>query len=151
MNVQSVKINSTNRSNNYNSKSNTSFKATPMQLWNVDKRKISAEETRIVGILATFFGKLEASLPKIEVSLPQIVGLPSKFIYKLGQKNELPASIKDMVVYRRFDKGRTLSEIDEFLNVKNSIDCNGLSLGETAKKILTKLEVEEPDVITVGK
>lgn len=143
MNVQNVKINSTNRSNNYN-KNNPSFKATPFQMWSLIQIETPRDEARIVGLLAMFFGRLE-------VKLPQIIGAPSKFIYKLGQKNELPASIKDVVVYPQIAKYSTLSKIDKALNVGNSSEVEGLSLSEAGKSILTKLGVEEPDVITVGK
>lgn len=144
MNVQNVKMNSTNRTNNYKNRANTSFKATPMQIWSLIQKETPRDEALTLGLLAMFFGKLEVSLTKI-------TGAPSKFIYKLGQKNELPASIKDVVVYPQIKEVSTLGKIDEGLNIGNSSEGEGLSLGETAKELLTKLGVEEPDVITVGK
>lgn len=144
MNVQSVRMSYTNRSNNYNkNKNNPSFKATPFQLWNSIPRESSPDAIKIIGLLAMFFGKLDAELPKID-------GAPQKFIYKLGQKNDIPSSIRNVVVYPQIDEFSTLSKTDEGLNIGNSSEGKGLSLGETAKEILTKLGVEEPDVITVG-
>lgn len=135
----------------YNSNPNNrqvTFKATPAQiLTKLETAKICPGKTNFLKNIAGFFGELQENLSKITDS-------PKEFIYKLGEKNELPETIKNVEL-----GGITLAKVDDVLN-SNPFKCsptstcgcgNGMTKGELTKKLLETIGLEEPEVIKIAK
>lgn len=129
-------------------RNNVAFKATPKQILDVlDTARICPGKKGLVGSVAEFFYFAEREMAKIKDA-------PKEFIYKLGQKNDVPKPLEHLAV-----EGTTIAKLDEVLN-DNPFKCSptskcgcggGMSKGEFAAKLIESMGVDEPNVIKISK
>ena len=123
------------------------FSATPAGiLQKVDTAKICPGKSRLLRNVAEFFDSLQEKLPTI-------ADAPKNYVYKLGEKNEIPESLMDIET-----AGLTLKRVDDALNT-NPFKCSpnsncgcgaGMTKGELIKKLFNAIGVEEPDFIKIS-
>lgn len=125
------------------------FKATPNQILKAvsESNVICNGKKNFLGSIGEFFNDLQEVMKKLPDS-------PKEFVYKLGQKNDIPESLGNTDV-----NGLTLLKLDDVLNT-NPFKCSptstcacgtGKTRGEFAKDLFEKIGVEEPDVIKIVK
>lgn len=124
------------------------FGATPRQIINaVETVTLCSGKTQFLSQIAGFFGSLQRKLKKLP-------GAPAEYIYKLGEKNPIPETLKKVEI-----NGITLANIDNALN-KNPFKCSpnatcscgeGMTRGAFATDLLKSLGVENPEVIKITK
>lgn len=126
----------------------TAFKATPPQIMKAvaDANICNGKKNFLAG-LGNYFNNVQEAMSKIKEA-------PKEFIYKLGQKNEIPESLKKVEV-----NGLNLEKLDEGLNTKpfkcsptSTCSCGaGKTQSELVKDLLKIIGVEEPDIIKLTK
>lgn len=137
------------RNNNYKNREKISFQATPKQILaaldtvelmgDAGNAILAKDKRPFLKSMSEFFNEIGG---KIE----------TEFKYFLGQENKIPEEIGDLS-----HNGCTLKQMDNLLD-KGSFDATPddisfgeFSLGGIAREDLSKLGVEEPDFIRIGK
>lgn len=118
-----------------------SFKANPEQIITALKKSdLCFGEEQTLLYVAKFFQELGNSLPR-------------GFKYKLGQTNKIPAGVNVLSI-----NGETIAQMDEFMNC-SKLQCSAKiscackkhpKISEFVATFLKKMNLEEPDVISVG-
>jgi len=117
------------------------FKATPTQILEaIDGAKICSSKKLCLGNIAEVFANAEEQLYTI-------AGAPETWIYKFGQKNEIPAQLESV---KQLDLQLTQ---DTFKCSPSSIcGCGaGLTKGKYVSNLLAKIGVSNPGEILLSK
>jgi len=129
-------------------KNHVSFGATPKQILDVlETARICPGKKGFLGQVAGFFDGLQGKMH-------QIAEAPAEYVYRLGQKNDVPEALAKTEV-----GGLTLRRLDDALN-HNPFECKpgatcgcggGMTKGNFAKQLLEIIGVNEPEVIKIAK
>lgn len=143
-------------SNNFETKRDNkkiSFKATPQEII-----KATTASNDLCPGKRRFLQNISSYFIGIENQLPQNPKTPDKFVYKLGEKNEIPDSMKKLGIYSG-DSFVTLKDFDDNLqndtfrcSPNSTCSCGkGFSKGEFMANLLTMIGIEKPNEISITK
>lgn len=137
--VQNARMNSANGSTNYKSKSNTSFKATPKQIFD------ALETSHNIGLGTK---KTVKSITEIFDRIGQQINIHFENI--IGTENEIPKEIENVNA-----NGITLRRLNNFLNRGDFNAFSGeskfeFSIADAYRENLEKLGIKNPDIIEIG-
>ena len=112
------------------------------------------ETARICPGKKGFLGQVAGFFDGLQGKMHQIAEAPAEYVYRLGQKNDVPEALAKTEV-----GGLTLRRLDDALN-HNPFKCStdatcgcggGMTKGNFAIQLLEMIGVKEPEVIKIAK
>ncbi|MDD3766506.1 MAG: hypothetical protein PHF89_04870 [Eubacteriales bacterium] len=100
---------------------------------------------------AQMLGSVVAFFQEVQTQLAKIADAPKEFIYKLGENNKVPKSMRQVQV-----NGLTIEAFDKLLTSSTFKCASGDCLSKTNKgkfiaELLEKIGVESPKTISISK